>query len=270
MRAVLLVALWFLTSVSVLGQPEAEQLQAKLDTSVSRYTLSANGLADALMRTAKEFHLPMGIEWVKDKETLRSLSHTWKGETLRAILHSIVKEYPAYTLQVEHGLVHLFRRDLLNDGQNFLNLKVPDFFEVRDEIGGITNQRLKSVVQNMVSPRYLPPGAGEGGDCATGIDEKPLLLTLRGLTIREALDKLAEASGHKMWIVTFSDGPGLTPTGFRRTETIWHPTPFPDSGQPMWDFLAWQQYLPEYLPQSLNSSTKQGQAATIDNSGSIF
>lgn len=215
------------------------ELQVKLDVPVNQYSLSANGLADALIRTAKQFQLPMGIEWVKDKEALRALNLTWKGDTVGAILHSIVKEYPGYSLRVEHGVVHVFRRDLVNYSHNFLNLKVPGFLDAREEIGGITNQRLRSAVQNIVSPRNLPPGAGEAGDYATGIDEKPLTLMLRNGTIREALEKLADASEHKVWVVTFSDSPGLTPTGFRRTETLWHPAPFPDRDQPMWDFLAW-------------------------------
>ena len=248
MRTVLLLALLSLTPVSLTAQPGATGLQARLAAPVSQYSLSGNGLADALAKISKQFQLPMGIEWVKDKEALRGLSRTWNDETVRHILRSIVEAYPGYAFRVEDGDVHVFRRDFVNDSHNFLNLRVPDFFEVRQEIGGRINQRLRSVVQNIVSPRNLPPGAGEGGDYATGIDEKPLTLTLRGLTVREALDKLVEASEHKIWVVTFSDSPALTPTGFRRTETIWHPTPFPDSDQPMWDFLAWGEYLPNLTP----------------------
>jgi hypothetical protein len=220
---------------------------------VSQYSLSADTLADALARTAKQFQLPVGLEWVKDKGTLRCLSRTWKDDTVGGVVRSIVKGYPAYAFRVERGVVHVYRQDLLSDSHNFLNLKVPDFFEVREEGGGFANQQLRYVMQNIVSPRNLPPDAGEGGDYATGIDEKPLTLTVRGLTVRGALEKLAEASERKMWIVTFSDGPGLTPTGFRRTETLWHPTPFPDRDQPMWDFLAWEEYLPELIPASPTS-----------------
>jgi len=145
-------------------------------------------------------------------------------------------------------VLHVFRQDLVDERQNFLNLKVPNFFQVRQELGGFANVELRAVVQNIVSPRNLPPGAGEGGEYATGLEEKPLTLTLRGVTFREALNKLVETSERKIWVVTFSDGPGLTPTGFRRTETLWHPTPFPDRDQPMWDFLAWKEYLPQLAP----------------------
>ena len=210
---------------------------------MSRFTLSANSLADALARTAKEFRFPLGLEWVRDKETLRSVSHTWKDDTVGGVLRGIVQEYPGYKLQTDGGVVHVFRADLLDDRRNFLNLKVPDFFVVREELGGVANQRLQAVIQNVVSPRDLPPGAGEGGSYTSGaVTEKALTIAVRGATVRQVLERLAEASEHEMWIVTFSDEPGLTPTGFRRTETLWHPAPFPSPDQPMWDFLAWEEY----------------------------
>lgn len=246
MRTALLVALLSSTSVSLPMQPGATELQARLDARVSQYNLSANGLADALAKTAKKFQLPIGIEWVRDKQALQGLSRTWKDDTVRQVLGSIVEAYPGYAFRVEDGVVHVFRRDLVNDSHSFLNLKVPDFFEVRQEAAGFANVRLRSVVQNIVSPRNLPPGAGEGGSYASGnVPEKPVTLTLRGATVREALEKMAAVSERNIWVVTFSDTPGLTPTGFRRTETLWHPAPFPDTEQPMWDFLAWGEYAPE-------------------------
>lgn len=245
MRVVLFLAMLFFTGPKVDAQPESTKLQTKLDARVAEYSLSATGLADALARTSKQFQLPMGIEWVKDKQALQDMSRTWKGETVRQILRSIVEAYPGYFFQVEDGVVHVFRRDLLNDSHNFLNLRVPDFFEVRQEPAGLANVELRSVIQNVVSPRNLPPGAGEAGSYATGIHEKPLTVSLRGATVRGALGKLAAVSEHNMWIVTFSDTPELTPTGFRRTETLWHPAPFPNTQQPMWDFLAWGEYSPE-------------------------
>ena len=246
MRTVFLLAVLLLTPAKAPAQPDTTELQAKLDARVSQFSLSANGLLDALASASKQFQLPIGVEWVRDKQAVRALNRTWSDETVRQILRSIVNEYPDYDFGVEHGVVHVFRRDLVNDSQNFLNLKVPDFFEVRQEIGGLTNQRLRSVVQDIVSPRNLPPGAGEGGSYTSGnVRETPLTLTLRGATVREALEKLAAVSQHHIWVVTFSDTTELTPTGFRRTETLWHPAPFPNTQQPMWDFLAWGEYSSE-------------------------
>jgi hypothetical protein len=245
MRQVFLLAVMLFALARLPEQPESTELQAKLGARVTQYSLSATGLADALARTSNQFQLPMGIEWVKDKESLQGLSRTWKGETVQHVLGSILESYPGYAFRVEAGVVHVFRRDLLNDSHNFLNLKVPDFFEVRREPAGLVNVKLRSVMQNIVSPRNLPPGAGEGGSYTSGnVTERAITLTLHGLTVREALEKMAAVSEHNIWVVTFSDTTALTPTGFRRTETLWHPLPFSNTQQPMWDFLAWGEYYP--------------------------
>ena len=241
----ILLAALLLAPISAAAQSEDTALEAKLAAKVAEYNLSANGLADALAKTAKRFQLPIGIEWVRDKEALRGLSLTWRDETVENIISTVVKKHPGYRYKAEHGVVHVFRTNLINDPHNFLDLKVPDFFEVREEIGGVANQQLQHVIQDRVSARKLPPGAGYGGSYASGLEQRPLSLSLRGATVREALDKLVSASEHKMWIVTFSDSPELTPTGFRRTETLWHPAPFPDRDQPMWDFLGWEEYPPK-------------------------
>lgn len=245
MCAVLLSAALFLLPTGAPARTQVEELQARLSTRVSQYGLSAEGLADALARVSVQFRLPMGIEWIRDSATLAAFSRTWKDKTVRDVLGSIIARYPGYSFRVEEGVVHVFPQDFVADKRNFLNLKVPDSFHVRQEVGGLANQRLRGIVQNIVSPRNLPPRAGEGGEYSTGIDETPLTLRLEGLSIRDALDSLVVSSEHKIWVVTFSESPALTPTGFRRTETLWHPTPFPNSDQPMWDFIAWKDYAPK-------------------------
>jgi hypothetical protein len=141
------------------------------------------------------------------------------------------------------GVVHVYRRDLVHDPHNFLNLKVPEFFDARQEPAGLTNQRLLRVMQNMISPHGVPPGSGEGGSYSAGnVHETQLRLNLRGLTTRQALESLTRSSEHEIWVVTFVDTGNLTQKGFFRTATLWHHASFPDSQQPMWDFLAWSEY----------------------------
>jgi len=247
MRSVLFLSLLLMPFSVASAADQTMELEAKLNAHVNQYSLSANGLADAIAEIGKRFELPIGVEWVKDTESIRVLHLSWKETTVGDIIGSVVKRYPPYSFRIEQGVIHVFRSDLLTDRHNFLNLKVPDFFDVRNERAGMANVELRGVVQDIVSARNLPPGAGVAGEYATGLEQKPISITLRGLTIRAALSKLADASESKMWVVTFSADSGLTPTGFRRTETLCHPTPFPDGDQPMWDFLAWQEYRPDVI-----------------------
>jgi hypothetical protein len=242
---VLFLSLLFLSMPGTRPHGEPPDLQARLDTKVAQYSLSANGLADALLRTSGHFKIPMGIEWVRDKETSQNLSRSWNDQTPREILQSILKQYPGYVFRIEEGVIHVFREDLIKDSRNFLCLKIPDSFDARQKPAGLINTQLRAVVQGIVSPRDFPPTSGEGGSYATGIREQPLSLTLQGLTVREGLEKLAAASEHQVWIVTFADTVDLTPTGFLRTETLWHAKAFPNSQQPMWDFLLWSEPIPQ-------------------------
>jgi hypothetical protein len=247
-RKVPILAVALLVALSAPAQPGARETESKLDAKVNQFSLSGNGLADALAKIAEQFEIPMGVEWVKDKQTVRPLSLAWRASTLRGVLNAVVGSYPGYSWQVQDGLVHVFRRDLVSDSGNFLNLKVPNWFEAHDRVGGMISQDLQLALQNIVSPRKLPLGAGVGGSYGTSLQEKPLTLDLGGLTVREALDKLIDASEHKIWVVTFSETPDRTPTGFRRTETLWHPKPFPDRNQPMWDFLTWPEFVRTSTP----------------------
>lgn len=221
------------------AQPRATKLHARLQARVAKYTLSATNLADALVKTSGRFRVPMGIEWVRDKQTARGVNRTWNSRTVLQILRSIVDEYPGYELRLDNGVVHVFRGGLPEDRSNFLNLKVPDSFTVRHEAVGPANERLLSVVRSIVSPPKPAGARGEGFEYATGIAEKPLTLPLRGATVREALEKFAASSEREIWIVTFSSPRELTPAGFRRAETLWRRGPVPDAQQPIWDLLAW-------------------------------
>jgi hypothetical protein len=250
--AILFLPWVFLVSVATATQGESPELRAKLDAQGGHYSLAASGLADAVIKLSQQFELPLGIEWVRDKEAERPLSRAWTGESVRHILRSVVEEYPGYDFRPDGGVIHVFRKDLPNDAHNFLNLRVPDFLVERHEAAGLANMRLRVAMQNIVSPRPLPPGAGEAIEYATGIREKAISVRIAGLTIRNALGRLAAVSEHNVWVVTFSASPELTPTGFRRTETLWHPAPFPNNQQPMWDFLAWSEYRGYPRPGGLN------------------
>ena len=111
--------LLLLTLPTTIQQSETTGLQAKLNARVTQYNISANGLADALAKTSKQFEFPVGIEWLKNDQALTEFRHTWTDETVIQILRSIVESYAGYDLNIEDGVVHVFRRDLVNSGHNF-------------------------------------------------------------------------------------------------------------------------------------------------------
>jgi len=84
MKPIVFLSLFLFSSAGVRAQAQSTELQAKLDARVSQYSLSANGLADSILRIAKQFELPVGVEWLKDKEALHDLKLTWKDDTVGA------------------------------------------------------------------------------------------------------------------------------------------------------------------------------------------
>lgn len=241
MRAALAIPI-ILLSAALPGLPQSATLEAKLEAPVSEYQVPGADLIGALNEIATHFQLPMGIEWIRNEPTLQKRSLSWKNTTVKGVIRGVLKEYPGYAFDVRDGVVHVFRKGVRRSAHNFLNLKLRQF-KARDEVGGLAGLRLRKEVQDIVSP--APPATGPqgwGGSYIGPAGEKRVTVSLRNVTVRQVLDKLAAVSQMNVWVVTFAGTKGLTPTGFYRTATLWHPAPFPDNSQPMWDLIEWGAY----------------------------
>jgi hypothetical protein len=67
---------------------------------------------------------------------------------------------------------------------------------------------------------------------------------LKDATVENILDALAVASNRKIWIVTFANDPKLTPTGLRKTTSLFTDAPVPDKEQPTWHLQRWGDPMP--------------------------
>jgi hypothetical protein len=76
------------------------------------------------------------------------------------------------------------------------------------------------------------------------LGEPEITVKLENTSVEGVLDSLVTASARKIVIVSFLDSFILTPTGFRRTETLWNYNPVPDDQQPVWDMLHWKEPIP--------------------------
>jgi hypothetical protein len=210
-------------------------LQVKLGATVSRYSISESDLPSALIAVASEFELPMGIEWVTPGVP-HPVELSWERATVREVVESIVRNEPGYELKTTDGVVHVSYKGSRDDKANFLNLRLGQFHSRTEHISVILD-RLRRIVRGIVSPQ---PASGTDFYHVVIADRATVSLDLPNPTVREVLDQLALASDrYKIWAVSFQQDPGLTPTGFRRTFTIWNDTPVPDPEQPVWDRFLW-------------------------------
>lgn len=234
---------WVPPAASSSRQPE--DLDAKLRTNVNSYQLQANNFVEALTRAASDFQIPMGIEWVNRPGARARVNLSWKNATIREVLQAIVKTQPGFTMLVGSSVVHVSSSDLVPDHENPLKLKI-NAFEVHNAPVESASRQLHEVVRRTLSPKPQQ-GFGRGGVAGSGfsnIDDPKISVTLKNATVEDVLNALALTSARKIWIVTFSDSPVLTSTGFRRTLSLWNKSPVPDNEQPGWDMFHWGDAIP--------------------------
>jgi hypothetical protein len=148
---------------------------------------------------------------------------------------------------VSNGVVHVATKDV-PAGQNFLYLRVLDF-----SAKGNANF-VKATLWMQLNQRISPdPHRGYGGSMLRSPAEPTLNLTSSNSTVGEILDSIAVASDFKVWLVTFEDNLNLTPSGFRRAESLSPSELIPDEAQPIWDILRlnyWPLKVVPYVPSS--------------------
>jgi hypothetical protein len=225
-----------------------DELAARLRVRIPKYDLSAESYIDALTRAASQFRIPMGIEWVDTPAAREKLSLSWKNATVKEILWAIAHSRRGYVAEIKNGVVHVYPSRLIPDKQNFLRLKI-GHFEAIQQVVQMASRNLDERVKLTVSPpKPRHGGGGVMGSLGVNPDDPELTVRLNNASVEEVLDALAVASNRKIWIVTFSRDPTLTPTGFRRTLSLWTTSPVPDNEQPVWDLLHWGDQLPSPAP----------------------
>lgn len=217
---------------------ESQELQSSLQAKVEEYTISEGSFLQALAKVAAEFEIPMGIEWIKAPAALKKVNLSWRHTNVYQIIKSLVEGQVGYDFTAKNGAVHIFPKDSRTDKRNFLNLRM-EKFEVDNEFVGIASRRLRDRVRRIVSPPPPPrPGAGYAGSMATGWGDRRVSFKLKKVTVRDVLDKLILSADLKVWIVTYTEKPGLTQGGFRNVLAV-DGTAIAEQEQPVWGLYLW-------------------------------
>lgn len=215
-------------------QQSTPRLQAQLDASVGEYSLMAGSLLQALHRVATDFKLPMGVEWMRDNDSLKPVRLSWTGTSVKNVIERVVAEYPAYRISTDRSIIHVFRDDIRSDPTNPLELRLGPL-EINEELSTASGLQLRSRVARLLRPSL---SGGEGGSIAGGIGGDRLVsFKANNPTLREALDGFAVSASGVMWVVTY--GPqksGNIPA--RSTVTPGGRSVGPEH-DPLWTFLAW-------------------------------
>src|SRR5436309_13258690 len=128
---VLICGLFLLQQVPISADQQSAALN-KLDVVITDYTLASDSMVQALTQMARDFKVPMGIEWVRNAATSYRVDRSWHHAKVYDIIQSVVSIYPGYECQVINGVVQVYPRGFENDPSDLLNLRVSKFEAVKE------------------------------------------------------------------------------------------------------------------------------------------
>jgi hypothetical protein len=225
-------------------------VEANLSSRIHNYKLTEGSFIEALDHVAREFKIPMGVEWVASSSARAQFSMFWDDASILEIIQDIAKRQDGYSVAVKNGVVHITCGSLVRPSQNPGLIKIKALAISKTSLGWASKQ-LRDQVKLTVSPPDSSDKSGgprgSGGSFISSTDEPTVSLDVHNVTAEDALDKLIVGAGEYIWVITFSEDSKLTPTGFRRTISLWNNLHIEDNQQPLWDLFAWKSQLPKAI-----------------------
>lgn len=159
-------------------------------------------LVDQLADLASASQTPMGIETIYDPDQRTLPQVRLKGATARDILQDIMKHDPRYSWRVTQEVVHIFPDSIVSDPRNYLNIRIPNYRVVNEELRG-ASAMLRIYIKMFLHPeRYVHGfggGYGYGIPQPPGWDDRNISLDLHGASVREILNTIIIINGNSLW-----------------------------------------------------------------------
>jgi len=114
---------FLILSPTTLGQ----QAQSKLDQQIDDFDSEATSGEEQLIELAQRFQISIGIEWIDARAKKAALPIHVRKTTIREAIRLILQQHPDYEFEVKDGIIHIFPPAFVNDGRNFLNLRIQEF-----------------------------------------------------------------------------------------------------------------------------------------------
>jgi hypothetical protein len=184
-------------------------LSVPVSDSVQNFALDAHGLVEALLKVSAQFRLPLGVEWTKNAATMKTIRFSRDRATIAEIIDTVVSACPGYEWRNEDGIIHVFRRDLVKDSRNPLNIGIRSF-DPAPETVGIANNNLYQRVTHAV--RHADWAGGIVGSVIGYPGEPVFPFATQNVAARAILDEIVTAGlaaavprMQRNWIVSFPE-----------------------------------------------------------------
>lgn len=195
MLAILFIIVFFAPVFAQTG--DSQVLYQQIDV----FDSEAQSAEEQLIELAQRLNIPIGIEW-SDAHTKKAAPpvHLRKTTVREAIRH-ILQHHHNHEFEIKDGVIHIFSHSFVNDGRNFLNLRIPEFNLSNANLISASHQ-LKTALTLSLSPgSNYGGGYGYGTPRDDGFDKNSISFSGRNLTVREILTKIVVANGNALWIV---------------------------------------------------------------------
>lgn len=194
---VLLLALLLLPESLCFGQ----RLKAKL-AERTNFVPRSDTPVNQLIEVAQKFKIPMGIEWVKEKDGPVNESLDFRDGRVIDLIAAITKSAPDAVVNEEGEILHVFFLHAVLSPLNFLNLRIPEYEAVNRPLH-LAEWQLRT---RMNLSLYPDPKSGGLGGTYGGWSPDPLRdcnINFSGhdLSIRDVLSGIALACGKALWVV---------------------------------------------------------------------
>jgi hypothetical protein len=197
------IGLLIMLTVFLLLMPKAigQQVKSRLDQQIDVFDSEAPSGEEQLIELAQRFQIPIGIEWVDDRNKETALPVHLRKTTVREAIRHILQRHPGHGFEMEDGIIHIFSYPFVNDSRNFLNLRIQEFSLVDASLFDASHQLQKSILRSLHPELNFGGGYGYGYPGDDGFDKKNISFSDWNLTVREILTKIAVANGNALWVV---------------------------------------------------------------------
>ena len=192
--------LWAACVAGVRGAP-TESLEEKLGT-VTDYVPKATAPVDQLVEVARRYKIPMAIEWAERESGASSEKTSFsKKRTVRELIEHIASVSPEHCVVVDDGLLRVYSPTQAAHPFNFLNIRLKNYYVKHVDLFAAEDQLRWAIRFTLDPEKYLNGYNGGYGHGANHIFEIPkFTLSVKEVTIREVLNRIALAQGNALWV----------------------------------------------------------------------
>jgi hypothetical protein len=202
MKSAINVILLITLLLSSLPTAAEQSFHSKLAQHVSGFDSVNSSTVGQLIEFAKQFRIPMGIEWVERAGESSAKPVHARNITAQAVLEQIVKQRQGMGFSGSDGVVNVFDQSVISDSKNFLNLEIPHFKAENETLFG-AEFWLKIDIERVLTPASggFAGGHGYGIPRTDTFDKQNINLSVNDATVRQLLDRIVSQQGNALWLV---------------------------------------------------------------------